>query len=198
MHGGNDFRPQCPYELASRARQEDQLIAPSVWIGLAHNLFTERARPSSLQIKGQLCPYNLWISFRVSWRVNVIYAKIDWLYAQALYPNIPVELVVSIGTGLNTKYTNASTLGWDVLVNQLIASSTDTEDVHSLLLNFLPPDKYFRLNPYLQDSMAIDERNKTQLEYLKKLAKQTWQDIDAGPDAKRFEQLIKALKGTSK
>lgn len=89
-------------------------------------------------------------------------------------------------------------MGWDLLVNQLIASSTDTEDVHSLLSNFLPPDKYFRLNPNMQGTMAIDERNKTQLNSLKQLAKQTWRDIDSGPDAKRYEQLIKTLKGAKK
>jgi hypothetical protein len=105
--------------------------------------------------------------------------------------------VVSIGTGFISKNSNVQSMGWDLLVNQLIASSTDTEDVHSLLVDFLPPDKYFRLNPTLMDSMAIDERNKTALLDLKRLAKQTWRDIDIGPDAKRFEQLIKTLKGTS-
>jgi len=35
-------------------------------------------------------------------------------------------------------------MGWDLLVNNLIASSTNTEDVHALLVDFLPRDKYFR------------------------------------------------------
>jgi len=118
--------------------------------------------------------------------------------AKVLYPNIPIELVVSIGTGYFNQNSNVQSMGWDLLVNQLIASSTDTEDVHALLVDFLPPDKYFRLNAQLQDLLAIDEKNKTVLLDLKRLAKQTWRDIDLGKDAKRFEQLIKTLKGNTK
>lgn len=89
--------------------------------------------------------------------------------AKILYPTIPVELVLSIGTGrFESKSSNMQSMGWDVLVNNLIASSTDTEDVHKLLGDFLPPDKYFRLNPLLQDVTAIDEKNKTMLLDLKR------------------------------
>lgn len=118
--------------------------------------------------------------------------------AKVLYPGIPVELVVSIGTGFYNKNSNVQSIGWDLLVNQLIASSTDTEDVHALLVDFVPPDKYFRLNAVLKDSLAIDEKNKTVLTDLKRLAKKTWSDIDAGKDKDKFEQLVKILKGPSK
>lgn len=119
--------------------------------------------------------------------------------AKVLYPNIPVECVVSIGTGYyssrSSKVQGNSVMGWDVLVNQLVASSTDTEDVHALLNDFLPNDKYFRLNPVLQDNLAIDEKNMTVLTDLKKLARQTWKEIDNSSEAKRFDLLIKTLRG---
>lgn len=49
-----------------------------------------------------------------------------------------MELVVSIGNGIVTANNTESvqSMGWDVLVNQLIATSTDTEDVHSLLRTY--------------------------------------------------------------
>ena len=83
-------------------------------------------------------------------------------------------------------------------MNQLIASSTDTEDVHALLVDFLPPDKYFRLNPLMKDNMAIDEKNKIALTDLKKLAKKTWDDIDRSKEKEKFDLLVKLLKGSGK
>jgi calcium-independent phospholipase A2-gamma len=112
-----------------------------------------------------------------------------------LYPNVPVELVVSIGTGYTTSQSSAQSMGWGALVNQLVASSTDTEDVHELLRDFLPPDKYFRFNPVLPDFLRIDEKNKTLLSGLKSLAKKTVDEIEAGPGASNFAQLIRTLRG---
>ena len=87
-------------------------------------------------------------------------------------------------------------MGWDLLVNQLVASSTDTEDIHKLLDDFLPKDKYYRINPLLLNNLAIDEKNKTILTDLKRIAKDNWNNIDNNIiDSKRFEILIKTLKG---
>lgn len=117
------------------------------------------------------------------------------LVTQLLYPNVPVELVVSIGTGLTTSHSAMRSMGWDVLVNQLIASSTDTEDVHALLHNFLSPDKYFRFNVVLPDVLKIDEKNKTILGSLKNLARKNVEEVERGPEGKSFQQLIKTLRG---
>lgn len=113
-----------------------------------------------------------------------------------LYPNVPVELVVSIGTGYSTTHSTMQSMGWDVLVNQLIASSTDTEDVHALLKDFLPPNQYFRFNPLLTDILRIDEKNKTLLTGLKNLARKSIEDIEYGAGAKDFSQLIRTLRGS--
>lgn len=114
---------------------------------------------------------------------------------QLLFPNVPVELVVSIGTGLTSSHSAMRSMGWDVLVNQLIASSTDTEDVHALLHNFLSPDKYFRFNVVLPDALRIDEKNKTILGSLKDLAKKSIDEVERGPEGKSFQQLVKSLRG---
>ena len=67
--------------------------------------------------------------------------------AKALYPSVPIEYVVSIGTGIYNNRTGHDAMNWDLLVNQIIASSVDTEDVHTLLKDFLPEEKYLRINP---------------------------------------------------
>ena len=40
-------------------------------------------------------------------------------------------------------------MGWDLLVNQIIASAVDSEEVHKLLYDLLPSSGYYRLNPVL-------------------------------------------------
>ena len=112
-----------------------------------------------------------------------------------LYPGVPVELVVSIGTGyfVNMR-SNMQSMGWDQLVNQLIASTTDTEDVHALLVDFLPKDKYFRFNPILPTDTAIDEKNKSILTGLKTFAQNNYRESEV-KNAKVYEQLIKTLRG---
>lgn len=111
---------------------------------------------------------------------------------------MPVELVVSIGTGYYNKNEKLRSMGWDLLVSQLIASSTDTEDVHALLKDFLPEDKYFRFNPLLQDLLAIDEKNKAVLLDLKRIAKETYQGMERGEESRHVEFLINTLRGNGK
>ena len=86
-------------------------------------------------------------------------------------------------------------MGWDTLVNKIVASSTDTEDVHALLRDFLPPDKYYRFNPLLPDVLRIDEKNRTILTGLKNFAQKHIAELECGPDAKNFATLVKTLRG---
>ena len=123
------------------------------------------------------------------------------LLSQLIYPGVPVEFVVSIGTGyFNTKNSNskAQNMDWGVLVNQLIASATDTEDIHAMMTDFFPSDKYFRFNTVLQDNLAIDEKNKSVLTDLKRIAKETFVAAERGPNAKNVEMLINSLKGSTR
>lgn len=101
---------------------------------------------------------------------------------------------MSIGTGFYNKESNVKSMGWDLLTNHIIATAVDTEDVHALLNDFLPPDKYFRFQPVLQDNLAIDEKNKSVLTNLKKIAKAAFEAMEKGADSKRIELLINMLK----
>ena len=85
-------------------------------------------------------------------------------------------------------------MDWGLLVNQLIASSTSTEDVHTMLNDLLPPDNYYRFNPLLLDGMAIDEVNLTMLANLKLTGKQWIEEMEKN-DPARINRLIKALSG---
>ena len=105
-------------------------------------------------------------------------------------------MIVSIGTGYFEESTTSQSMGWDVLMNHLIASSTDTEDVDKLLQDFLPPDKYFRFNPVLSGNLAIDEKNKSVLLELKNVAKQAFKRIEKSPtESRSFNVMINTLKG---
>lgn len=103
--------------------------------------------------------------------------------------------MVSIGTGYTTTHSTLQSMGWDVLVNQLVASSTDTEDVHALLRDFLPPDKYFRFNPVLPDAVRIDEKDRTALSRLKEVAAKHIAEVECGPNKAHFAQLLRLLRG---
>lgn len=133
-----------------------------------------------------------------------------------MYPDVPIELIVSIGTGVYVEDNKMiSSMGWDLLVSQLVASSTDTEDTHNLLRNFLAPEQYYRLNPILKESMAIDEKDKNVLNKLKDIAKRHCQELfdkplypgnsdqssssvlSADPEdyKKRYDLLLRSLRG---
>ena len=81
------------------------------------------------------------------------------------------------------------------MVNQLVASSTETEDVHNMLMDFLPADRYFRFNPQMDEAIPIDVTDKTTLNSLKALAKKTFRELERNPvEAKRLEVLAATLK----
>eukprot|EP00918_Siedleckia_nematoides_P009352 GHVU01020390.1.p1 GENE.GHVU01020390.1~~GHVU01020390.1.p1 ORF type:complete len:315 (-),score=44.47 GHVU01020390.1:316-1260(-) len=59
--------------------------------------------------------------------------------AKRLFPGVPVEALVSVGTGRLSEAPRDGRVGrWEWLVNQLIHSATDTEGVHHVLQEFLP------------------------------------------------------------
>jgi len=88
-----------------------------------------------------------------------------------IWNNVPIQCVVSLGTGLtlssNTdKNLNdliehgkegMSYLSWKGKFLKVLDSATDTESVHNTLNELLPHDIYFRFNPYLTDVVRLDE-----------------------------------------
>ena len=94
--------------------------------------------------------------------------------AQCLYPGVPIELVVSVGTGEATDMRTEGKIGWDAIIGQLINSATDGELIHQAIKDTLKSSKskYYRLNPPigLPTDFAIDEVSETKLNELRAIA----------------------------
>ena len=115
--------------------------------------------------------------------------------AKQLFPGVPIETVLSIGTGVFSQSSgNVNSMGWDLLISQVIAGAVDTEDIHELLRDLLPDDQYFRFNPKLVDNLNIDEKDKGRLNGLKNLALTLFDPSSRSLDAKRMEKLVNRLK----
>ncbi|XP_045927761.1 calcium-independent phospholipase A2-gamma [Micropterus dolomieu] len=88
---------------------------------------------------------------------------------KCLWPNTPLQCVLSLGTGRyetagknNTTYTSLKTK-----LTNVISSATDTEEVHTMLDALLPPDTYFRFNPYMSEDIPLNENRMDKLNFLK-------------------------------
>ncbi|XP_012734321.2 calcium-independent phospholipase A2-gamma isoform X1 [Fundulus heteroclitus] len=88
---------------------------------------------------------------------------------KCLWPNAPLQCVLSLGTGRyetvgknSTSYTSLKTK-----LAHVISSATDTEEVHTMLDALLPPDTYFRFNPYMSEDVPLNESRVEKLNLLK-------------------------------
>ncbi|KAK9525629.1 hypothetical protein VZT92_016316 [Zoarces viviparus] len=88
---------------------------------------------------------------------------------KCLWPNTPLQCVLSLGTGRyetagnnSTAYTSLKTK-----LSYVISSATDTEEVHTMLDALLPPDTYFRFNPYMSEDIPMNESRAEKLNFLK-------------------------------
>ncbi|XP_024143723.1 calcium-independent phospholipase A2-gamma [Oryzias melastigma] len=88
---------------------------------------------------------------------------------KCLWPNTPLQCVVSLGTGRyetlgknSTTYTSLKTK-----ISHVISSATDTEEVHTMLDALLSPDTYFRFNPYMSEDIPLNESREEKLNFLK-------------------------------
>ncbi|XP_026100302.1 calcium-independent phospholipase A2-gamma-like [Carassius auratus] len=82
---------------------------------------------------------------------------------------MPVECVVSLGTGRYETVAKASSSTYTSLKTKLtnvISSATDTEEVHTMLDALLPPNTYFRFNPYMSEDISLDENRQERLDFL--------------------------------
>ena len=75
--------------------------------------------------------------------------------ARRLYPDVPIEAVVSVGCGCFPEK-NVKHEGWSSIAGQLVQGATDTERIHHVLSEFLPEESYFRINPKMR-LIKIDE-----------------------------------------
>ncbi|KAG5267838.1 hypothetical protein AALO_G00226400 [Alosa alosa] len=85
-----------------------------------------------------------------------------------LWPNTPLQCVVSLGTGrYETGSKNSATYtSLKAKITNVISSATDTEEVHTMLDALLPPETYFRFNPYMSEDIPLDESRREKLNFL--------------------------------
>ncbi|KAF7651219.1 hypothetical protein LDENG_00113950 [Lucifuga dentata] len=88
---------------------------------------------------------------------------------KCLWPNTPLQCVLSLGTGrYETGGKNTATYtSLKTKLTHVISSATDTEEVHTMLDALLPPDTYFRFNPYLSEDIPLNENRLEKLNFLK-------------------------------
>jgi predicted acylesterase/phospholipase RssA len=102
--------------------------------------------------------------------------------AKTLFPDIPIELVVSVGTGAFLEQKSAPRIGWDGIIGQIVNSATDGEQIHHVLEDVLgdtgvmsaSSTRYFRFNPVLgmPDEFPIDVTDPIKLAKLKQIARE--------------------------
>ncbi|TDH10292.1 hypothetical protein EPR50_G00073490 [Perca flavescens] len=90
--------------------------------------------------------------------------------SRLLWPNQPFQCVLSLGTGRydNAKRGPATSTSLRAKISTLINSATDTEGVHTLLDDLLPPDVYFRFNPMLSAVVSLDESRPRAMDQLQR------------------------------
>jgi len=101
--------------------------------------------------------------------------------AKTLFPGVPLELLVSVGTGAFSEIRVPPRVGWDGVVAQILDSATDAEQVHHVLEDVFgdgktaqhkgrrtSSTKYFRFNPIVGDAntFPIDEIDEGKLQGL--------------------------------
>jgi predicted acylesterase/phospholipase RssA len=102
--------------------------------------------------------------------------------ARAIFPDVPIELVVSVGTGAFLERKSAPRVGWDGIIGQIINSATDGEQIHHILEDVLGTSsvlgnkqsaskktRYFRFNPVVgtPDDFPIDVTDPVKLAALR-------------------------------
>lgn len=89
--------------------------------------------------------------------------------AKLLWPNEPIQCVVSLGGGRfipEVKQHQQGLTSLKMKVLKVIDSATDTEAVHTIVQDLLPTNSYFRFNPYLSEWITLDENRAEKLDQL--------------------------------
>jgi calcium-independent phospholipase A2-gamma len=127
--------------------------------------------------------------------------------ARNLFPDIPIELVVSIGTGGFLEQKSAPRIGWDGIIAQIVGSATDGEQIHHILEDILGDGataqlgrssvsntRYERFNPIigLPDEFPIDVTDPQKLLQLKEITREYMHEPE---QQRRLQDLADLLQG---
>lgn len=129
--------------------------------------------------------------------------------ARALFPDIPIELIVSIGTGGFVETKNTPRFGWDSIIGQIVNSATDGEQIHHVLEDILgggntklgrshvSRTRYFRFNPTigLPDDFPIDVTDQTKLNLMKKIAHDYLQEPTQQRKLTEVREILQGRRG---
>lgn len=130
--------------------------------------------------------------------------------ARNIFPNVPIELVVSLGTGGFLEQKSEPRIGWDGIITQIVNSATDGEQIHHILedilgvggttrvgRSYVSNTRYMRFNPTLglPDEFPIDV---TDPEKLTKIKTITRAYMDEPEQQQKLEDLADLLQVRTK
>ncbi|KAJ8958686.1 hypothetical protein NQ318_016412 [Aromia moschata] len=153
-----------------------------------HNLFLRPRDPKCPKLCAVSAVYlgsndcEVWQAARASAAAPTYFEefKLGNLLHQLIWPNTPIQCVVSFGTGRTvlspSEFTSQSDVPESVSTNtswankfyKILDSATDTEGVHTMLNDLLPDRVYYRFNPYLTEMVSMVETDNHKLEQLRR------------------------------
>jgi calcium-independent phospholipase A2-gamma len=130
--------------------------------------------------------------------------------ARAVFPGVPIELVVSVGTGAFTERKSAPRVGWDGIISQIVNSATDGEQIHHVLEDILGQSavlgckhtatgntRYFRFNPVIgePDEYPIDVTDPNKIAELKKITMKYMAEPEQQAMMECIRDILRGRKG---
>jgi hypothetical protein len=126
---------------------------------------------------------------------------------------VPIELVVSLGTGGFVEQKAEPRIGWDGIIGQIVNSATDAEQVHHILEDILGDGgtaqlgrssvsntQYMRFNPTLglPDEFPIDVTDPEKLAKIKRITTSYMQEPEQQKRLQEVADLLQGRKGLRK